>query len=203
MIFISTPAKNSNQSLSWTFPLFLYSFVLSCFSRFWLFATPWTLATRFLCPWDFPGNTTEVGCHFPLQGIFLTQELNPHLLVLLHLQEGSLSLVPPGNYLYTLPALKSLTNRWNVGWFPCFSNFWMNSLLLFLFRWSFYFPGGPEVKASACTSGDLGSIPGSGRSPGEGKGNLFHYYCLENPMDGGTRWSVFHGIAKSWTWLRD
>ena len=47
------------------------------------------------------------------------------------------------------------------------------------------FPGGSEVKVSACNVGDLGSIPGSGRSPGEGNGNPLQYSCLENPMDGG------------------
>ena len=47
------------------------------------------------------------------------------------------------------------------------------------------FPGGSEVKASACNAGDLGSIPGSVRSPGEGNGNPLQYSCLENPMDGG------------------
>ena len=41
------------------------------------------------------------------------------------------------------------------------------------------FPGGSEVKASACNAGDLGSIPGSGRSPGEGNGNPLQYSCLE------------------------
>ena len=47
------------------------------------------------------------------------------------------------------------------------------------------FPGGSEVKASACNAGDLGLIPGLGRSPGEGNGNPLQYSCLENPMDGG------------------
>ena len=46
------------------------------------------------------------------------------------------------------------------------------------------FPGGSEVKASASNVGDLGSIPGLGRSPGEGNGNPLQYSCLENPMDG-------------------
>ena len=54
------------------------------------------------------------------------------------------------------------------------------------------FPGGAEVKASACNVGDLGSIPGSGRSPGEGNGNPFQYSCLENPMDGGAWWATVH-----------
>ena len=47
------------------------------------------------------------------------------------------------------------------------------------------FPGGSDRKASAYNAGDLGSIPGSGRSPGEGNGNPLQYSCLENPMDGG------------------
>ena len=47
------------------------------------------------------------------------------------------------------------------------------------------FPGGSEVKASACNAGDPGSIPGSGRSPGEGNGNPLQYSCLENPMEEG------------------
>ena len=46
-------------------------------------------------------------------------------------------------------------------------------------------PGGSEVKASAWNAGDAGSIPGSGRSPGEGNGNSLQYSCLENPMEGG------------------
>ena len=47
------------------------------------------------------------------------------------------------------------------------------------------FPGGSEVKASACNVGDQGSIPGLGRSSGEGSGNPLQYSCLENPMEGG------------------
>ena len=48
------------------------------------------------------------------------------------------------------------------------------------------FPGGSEGKGSTYNAGDLGSIPGLGRSPGEGNGNPLQYSCLENPMDGGT-----------------
>ena len=47
------------------------------------------------------------------------------------------------------------------------------------------FPGSSDGKASAYDAGDLGSIPESGRSPGEGNGNSLQYSCLENPMDGG------------------
>ena len=45
------------------------------------------------------------------------------------------------------------------------------------------FPGGSEVRASACNVEDLGSIPGSGRSPGEGNGHVLQYSCMENAMD--------------------
>ena len=47
------------------------------------------------------------------------------------------------------------------------------------------FPGGSDSKASANNMGDLGFIPGSGRSSGKGNGNPLQNYCLENPMDGG------------------
>ena len=47
------------------------------------------------------------------------------------------------------------------------------------------FFGGSDDKASACNAGDLGSIPGSGRSPGEGNANPLQHSCLDNPMDGG------------------
>ena len=46
------------------------------------------------------------------------------------------------------------------------------------------FPGGSEVKVSVSNAGDLGLIPGLGRSPGEGHGNPLQYSCLENPVDG-------------------
>jgi len=61
------------------------------------------------------------------------------------------------------------------------------------------FPGGSDVKASACNAGDPGSIPGSGRFPGEGNGNPLQYSCLQNFMDGGASWATVHGVAKSQT----
>ena len=65
------------------------------------------------------------------------------------------------------------------------------------------FPGGSEVKASASNVEDLGSIPGSGRSPGEGNGNPLQSSCLENPIDRGAWWATVHGVAKSQTRLSD
>ena len=61
------------------------------------------------------------------------------------------------------------------------------------------FPGGSEVKASACNVGDLGSIPGLGRSLGEGNGNPLQYSHLENPMDRGAWWATVHSITKGRT----
>ena len=61
------------------------------------------------------------------------------------------------------------------------------------------FPGGSGSKASAYNVGDPSSIPGLGRSPGEGNGNPLQYSCLENPMDGGAWLATVHGVAKSRT----
>jgi len=57
--------------------------------------------------------------------------------------------------------------------------------LLFPYRKKQGFPGGSDSKTSACSVGDPGSIPGLGRSPGEGNGNPLQYFCLENSMAGG------------------
>ena len=59
---------------------------------------------------------------------------------------------------------------------------------------SFGLPCGSVGEESACNAGDLGSIPGMGRYPGEGNGHPFQYSGLENSMD----WMI-HGVAKSWT----
>ena len=64
-------------------------------------------------------------------------------------------------------------------------------------------PWWSEIKVPVCSAGDLGSIPGLGKSPGEGNGNPLQYSSLENPMDGGASWATVHGIAKSWTRLSD
>ena len=64
---------------------------------------------------------------------------------------------------------------------------------------TFKIPGGSEGKASACKAGDLGSILGSGRSPGEGNCNPLQYSCLENPVDREAWETTVHGIAKSRT----
>ena len=60
-----------------------------------------------------------------------------------------------------------------------------------------------QTVESACSAGDLGLMPGLGRSPGDGNGNPLQYSCLENPVDGGAWQATLHGVAKSRTRLSD
>ena len=64
------------------------------------------------------------------------------------------------------------------------------------------FRGGSEGKASACNAGDHGSVPASGRSPGEGNGTPLQCSCLDNPSDGGAWWAAVYGVAQSRTRLK-
>ena len=77
------------------------------------------------------------------------------------------------------------------------------SMLVWSWIWvEWGFPGGCSGKEPACQFRrlrDKGSIPGSGRSPGEGHGNPLQYSCLENPMDRGSWWAAVHGVVKNRT----
>ena len=64
-------------------------------------------------------------------------------------------------------------------------------------------PCSSDGKESACNEGDLGSIPGSGRSSGEVNGNPLQYSCLESPVDRGAWRATVNGVAKSQTGLSD
>ena len=64
------------------------------------------------------------------------------------------------------------------------------------------FPAGSDSKESACNAGDLGSVPGLGRSAGELNGNPLQYSCLENPRYGGAWWAAIYGVAPSQTRLK-
>ena len=61
---------------------------------------------------------------------------------------------------------------------------------------------GKESPCNAGVTGDMGSIPGSGRSPGGRHGNPLQYSCLKNPVDRGAWWATVHSVAKSWTRLK-
>ena len=77
----------------------------------------------------------------------------------------------------------------------------IRSLSLLYYSIGLYSPGGSDGKESACSVGDLGSIPESGRSSGEGNGNPLQYSCLGNPMEWRAWQATVHGVAKSRTWL--
>ena len=85
----------------------------------------------------------------------------------------------------------------------------LNPSLLCLLHWQvdslpLIFSNGSVVKSPPSGNAvDASSIPGLGRSPGGGHGNLLQYSCLGNPMDRGAWWAAVHGVAKSQTWLSD
>ena len=83
------------------------------------------------------------------------------------------------------------------GWAGCWGKAFIGEI------WGF--PDDSVGKESTCDvrrgTGDSGSIPGSGRSPGQGNGNPFHYSCLKNPTDRGAWWARVEKVAKSWTCL--
>ena len=99
---------------------------------------------------------------------------------------------------YVLILCLAIIMSQNIFWKGLCSRRRILIIIMFLINRSYGFPGGSEVKASACNAGDLGSISGSGRSPGEWNGNPLQYFRLENPMDG-----EVHGVTKSWTRLSD
>ena len=139
--------------------------------------------------WNSPGQNTGVSNLSLLQRIFPTQGLNPGQSPTL--QEDSLPAEPqakPKNTgMGSLSPLQQFfpTQELNRGLLHC---------RRILYQLSY------EGSQTACTAGDPCSIPGSGRSPGEGNGNPLQYSCLENPMDGGAWWATVYGIAKNWIW---
>ena len=129
----------------------------------------------------------EVGCYFFLQGISPTQGLNPHLL---NWQVDSL----PLNHLgyVVLKVHICLINNLCLYYFKFGKDSALGPGNLGIQEFSLCFcradrdcPGGSDGKASVYNAGDLGLIPGLGRSPGEGNGNPLQYSCLGNPVDGG------------------
>ena len=91
-------------------------------------------------------------------------------------KDGKRNRLAVWNDMCTLPYLKQITNH--IG-----------------------FPGASVLKKPPANAGDASSMPGSGRSPGEGNGNPFRYSCPGNPMDGRAWWAIVHRVAKSKTRL--
>ena len=170
--------------------------VLSHFSCVRLFATPWTVACQSPLSMGLSRQEHWSRCHALFHGIFMTKESNSRVLGLLHWQAG---------FLTTSAAEEAHINL----------QFQTNVCITFLDRIHYHFqtfihslcisrasplfsgfPCGSAGKQSACNVGDLGSIPGSRRSPGEGNGCPLQYSGLENSTD-----CIVHGVAKSWTGL--
>ena len=90
-----------------------------------------------------------------------------------------------------------MTRDWLLTCKDNFKKYWLKKIgLPWWIRWL-------KKKKSACNAGDVGSIPGSGRSPGEGNGNPLQYSFLENSMDRGSWQATVPGVTKSWTRLSD
>ena len=142
------------------------------------------------CLWDSWGKNTEMVCHSLFQWTTFCQNS------------------PPWPVHFGWPYTHGSEFHWvRQGWVHVIR------LVSFLWLWFSFclpsageeegFPGGSYGKESACNAGDLGSIPGSGRSPGEANGTPLQYSCLENPMDGGAWWAIVQGVTKSQTRLND
>ena len=131
------------------------------FSRVRLFATPWTAAHQAPPSMEFSRQEYWSGVPLPSPTSYLD----------LHIYYFKRNLIWK-----TVPKLTVATTMFATIIVKCFQS--INGTLMF-------FPGGSDSKASVYNAGGLGSIPGLGRSPGEGNGNPLQYYCLENPMDRG------------------
>ena len=144
-------------------------------SRVWLFATPWTEAHE--------ASLSITNSQSLLKLMSIESMMPPNHLILCHP-----FLLPPSIF----PSIRVCSNesvlhiRWPNYWSFSISpsNEYLGLIFVDLYRIK-GFPGGAEGKASARKTGDLGSIPGLGRSSGEGNGNPLQYFCLENPLDRG------------------
>ena len=141
-----------------------------------------------------------MGCHFLLQGMFPTQGLTcisytGRFLLLSHLGRDNIQWEAAVRACYLkiwqlMPKRTVFSRVWGQG----ITGFHCKSFnILFEFN---TLPCSSVGKESACNAGDPGSIPGLGRSPGEGNGNPLQYSCLENLMDRGAWWATVHGVAR-------
>ena len=147
--------------------------VLGCFSHVWLFAIIWTVAH-------------QVSVHGILQARILGW------VAILSSRDSSQprDRTPPSSTSSaSADGFFTTSATWEIPETHCIYSHLLGQITL-------GFPGGSEVKVSASNVGDLGLIPGLGRSPGEGNGNPVQYSCLENPMDRGAWWATVHRVAK-------
>ena len=123
-------------------------------SRVWLFATHWAVAYEAPPPWDFPGKSAGMGCHFLLQGIFPTQGSNPGLPYCRQML-----------YCLSHPGSPETGGGWaefsRVDKYQSSSGLSRQTMILFKVKWR-ELPGGPEVKTSPSSAEGAGSVPGQG-----------------------------------------
>ena len=146
-------------------------------------------------PWNSPGQNTGTGSLSLLQGIFPTHGLNPSLLygrqILYQLNhKGSPRILEWVAYFFSSgsPQPRNRTS------FSCIAG-------KFFTNWAIR--EAQNGKETTLNARDLGSILGLGRSPGEGNGNPFLYFCLESSIDRGAWWPTVYGVAKNQAWLSD
>ena len=141
-----------------------------------------------------------MGCHALLQGIFLTQRLNPYLLGLLHCQARFLPLAPPGNIqciLRTCQMLGARVKNWRRQWHPTPVLFCLENPMDGGAWWAVVH----GVAKSPARLSDF-TFTFHFRYIGEGNGNPLQCSCLENPRDGGAWWADVSGVAQSQTQLK-
>ena len=142
--------------------------------------------TRLPRPWDSPGKNTGVGCHFLLQCMKMKSESE--------VAQSCPTLSDPMNCSLPGSSVHGIFQARVLEWVAIAFSTWRA-------YWSIYLQSGScgsAGKESTCNVGDLGLLPGLGRSPGEGKGYPLKYSSLENSMD-----CIVHGVMKSRTWLSD
>ena len=164
--------------------------------------TPWTVAYQAPLSMKFPRRECWSRLLFPSPGEIPDPGMEP------------VSPALAGRFFTTEPPRKPCLHTYYI----FFRTVW-NTMPLYMCHWVFPknknfffinhsmiikgFPGDSDGEESTCNAGDLGSLPGLGRSPGGGHGNPLQYSCLENPMDRGAWWATFHGVSKSWTQLNN
>ena len=179
--------------------------LLSCFSRVQLCATPETAAHQVPRPWDSPGKNTGVGCHFLLQ--CMKVKSGREVAQSCSTPSDPMDCSQPGSSTHGIFQARVL--EWGAIAFYSVSNRSMRYIhmlkkiqslcflpLIFVPLVLPWWHSGKVVKNPPANAGDMCSIPGSGRSTGEGNGNPLQYSCLGNPMDKGAWQATFHGVTK-------
>ena len=157
--------------------------------------------TRLPHPWDSPGKNTGVGCHFLLQCMKVKSESKAAQSCPTRSDPMDCSL--PGSSVHGIFQARVL--KWGaMAFFEIQKYAALNKIKFISHPVRRGFPCGSAGKESACNVGDLGLIPGLGKSPGEGNGNPLQYSRLENSMDRGAWWAaVSCGVTKSRIQLSD